>query len=199
MQLRSSQKIPQKAENHAKKKTQNYIERSEEARKEYEQEIAEFPVSRRIYIDESGISQFCFRAHGRALRGKRIHGFIPGKKFARTNVVAGYCDGRFLGEYCYAGSTTSAKFEAWFCNFLLPETCKGDVIIMDNASFHNKKRLRMYALVYKVIIIFLPPYSPDFNPIEHVWANMKRFLRNTKRLFCSIEVAVYAYFASGVS
>jgi transposase len=129
------------------------------------------------------------------LRGQRVHGFLPGRRFARLNVVAGYCDGRALGEYCYSGTTTSKVFEDWFCRFLLPETKAGDVIIMDNARFHNKKRLRMYAAVYKVSLIFLPPYSPDFNPIEHVWANLKSFIRNTKCCFTSLTMEVYWYFA----
>jgi len=197
MQRGSCQESPQKAKDDAKKKTLNYIERSEDARREYEQETADIPVSRRIYIDESGVSQFCYRAYGRALRGERVHGFVPGRKFARVNVVAGYCDGRILGEYCYTGSTTAVKFETWFCDFLLPETCPGDAVFLDNASFHNKKRLRMYARVYKVTVIFLPPYSPDYNPIEHVWANMKRFLRNSKQQFHSIQSAIYWYFAMG--
>lgn len=113
--------------------------------------------------------------------------------------MAGYCDGEVIGELCFTGTTTAEKFEAWFCDFLLPETHKGDVVIMDNARFHNKKRLKMYAEVYGVIIVFLPPYSPDFNPIEHVWANMKRFLRNTTRLFPSVQSAIYWYFAFGYS
>jgi hypothetical protein len=157
------------------------------------------PVSKRIYIDESGISQFCFREYARALCGTRIHGFISGRRFVRVNVVAGYCDGEIIGELCYTGSTTSEKFETWFCTFLLPETHHGDVIIMDNARFHNKKRLRAYAEVYKVKIIFLPPYSPDYNPIEHVWSNMKRFLRNKARNFQIIQSAVYWYFVIGYS
>jgi len=129
------------------------------------------------------------------LRGKRIHGSISGKRFSRVNVVAGYCDGHILGEYCYSGTTTAEKFEDWFCGFLLPETHKGDVIIMDNARFHNKKRLREYAWIYKVILIFLPPYSPDYNPIEHVWANMKRFLRDYSNRFQTVQSAIYWYFA----
>ena len=177
----------------------NYQERSEEARNEYEQEISEVPVSQRIFIDESGISQFYNREYARALRGKRVHGFIPGRKFARINVVAGYCDGRVIGEYCFTGTATAEKFETWFCGFMLPETHEGDVIIMDNARLHNKKRLRKYAEVYKVSIIFLPPYSPDYNPIEHVWANMKRFLRNTTLHFQTIQSAIYWYFALGYS
>ena len=198
MQRRSCQESPQEAEDYTKKKTIDYIERSEDARAEYEQEIADIPMSRRIYIDESGVSRFCYREYARALRGKRVHGLVPGRKFARVNVVAGYCDGRVLGEYCYTGSTTAKIFEDWFCDFLLPETHPGDAVILDNASFHNKKRLRLYASVYKVTVIFLPPYSPDYNPIEHVWANMKRFLRNTKQEFRLIQSAIYWYFAMGI-
>lgn len=182
-----------------KKKTTGYKERSEAARQAYQETIEEVPISRRIYIDESGVSQCYCREHGRALRGERVYGMRPGRKFARVNVVAGYCDGQILGEYCYVGSATAKLFEDWFCDLLLPTTRAGDVIVMDNASFHNKKRLRMYAAVYKVIIIFLPPYSPDFNPIEHVWANMKRFLRNTCLRFLFLQSAIYWFFAVGYS
>jgi ribosomal protein L30E len=122
---------------------------------------------------------------------------MPGRRFTRVNVVAGYCEGRIMGEHCYTGTTTAEVFEEWFCSFLLPETHEGDVIIMDNASFHNKKRLNEYARLCKVSILFLPPYSPDFNPIEHVWANMKRFLRNTVIVFDSVQSSIYYYFDAG--
>ena len=130
------------------------------------------------------------------MRGKRVHGLVSGKRFKRLNIIAGYCDGVILGEYCYTGTTTADVFEEWFCNFLLPETKKGDVVIMDNARFHNKKRLAMYAWVYKVILIFLPPYSPDLSPIEKVWANVKRFLRNHMNKFNSLQDAIYWYLAT---
>ena len=151
-------------------------------------------------MDESGVSgSSSYRVYARALRGERVCGLVSGKKTARTNVVAGYCDGRILGEYCYKGSTTAKIFEEWFCQYLLPETVHGDVIILDRARFHNKKRLKEYASVYKVIVIFLPAYSPDFNPIEHIWANMKMFLRNTKKLFLSTSTAIYWYFVMSYS
>jgi len=88
----------------------------------------------------------------------------------------------------------SRRFEDWFCDYLLPLTQKGDTIVMDNASYHNKIRLRKYAWIYKVKIIFLPPYSPDLNPIEQIWANLKRFLRNYGKMFQSIEYGIYWYF-----
>jgi len=94
---------------------------------------------------------------------------------------------------------TAWNFEEWFCHFLLPLTNKGDVVILDNASWHNKKRLRKYAWVYNVYIIFLPPYSPDYNPIEIVWANLKRFLRNYGHHFQTIQNAIYWYFAFAYS
>ncbi len=100
-----------------------------------------------------------------------------------------------MAELCYLSTTTAAVFEQWFCKFLLPETQNGDVIIMDNASFHNKKRLRKLAAIYKVNVIFLPPYSPDYNPIEKVWANLKRFLRSFLLHFDSLICAVYWYLA----
>jgi transposase len=140
-----------------------------------------------------------YRTHARSLCGERFYGMVSGKRTSRTNVVAGYCDGRIWGEYCYKGSTTAKIFEEWFCTFLLPETVHGDVILLDNASFHNKKRLKEYASVYKVTVIFLPAYSPDYNPIEHIWANLKRFLRNTRKLFNSPAYAIYWYFAVAYS
>lgn len=102
-----------------------------------------------------------------------------------------------MAEYCYTGTTNSQVFEKWFCEFLLPESQKGDAIIMDNASFHNKKRLREYARVYKVTVIFLPPYSPDYNPIEKIWANLKRFLNETTMQFSTLQSVIYWYFSVG--
>jgi len=104
-----------------------------------------------------------------------------------------------LGEYCCKGSATAKIFEEWFCKSHLPETVHGDVVILDNASFHNKKRLKEYAAVYKVIVIFLPAYSPDYNPIEHIWANLKTFIRNSRREFNSTFSAIYWYFATKYS
>jgi len=69
----------------------------------------------------------------------------------------------------------------------------GYTAIMDNAGFHRKKELRKIA-GGKVRLLFLPPYSPDCNPIEKTWANMKRFLRNNLKGFLSVDSAIYNYF-----
>jgi hypothetical protein len=146
-------------------------------------------------VCRSPVTRSGYREFGRALRGRRICGFIPskrsGKRSVRANVVAGCCDGRILAEFCDKGSATSKVFDDWFCGRLLPETHPGDFIISDNASFHNKKRLEEYALIYKVTVIFLSAYSPDYNPVEYIWANLKRFLRNYGQRFDSIASDIY--------
>jgi transposase len=64
---------------------------------------------------------------------------------------------------------------------------------MDNASFHRKKKLHKIARG-KVRLLFLPPYSPDYNPIEKSWGNMKGYLRSNLKDYESVESAIYAYF-----
>jgi transposase len=76
---------------------------------------------------------------------------------------------------------------------LLREIPKGYTVIIDNAKFHRKKELRKLARG-KVWLLFLPPYSPDYNPIEKTWANMKRFLCNNLKNFQSVGSCIYNYF-----
>jgi transposase len=84
-------------------------------------------------------------------------------------------------------------FEWWFKERLLQKVPKGYTVIMDNAKFHRKKTLKKIARG-KVRLLFLPPYSPDYNPIEKSWANMKRFLCDNMQDFQSVDTAICDYF-----
>ena len=77
----------------------------------------------------------------------------------------------------YERSTDSAVFEVWFEGRLMPALSRGHVVIMDNAQFHRKAELRNIASRYGILVLFLPPYSPDYNPIEKLWANMNVLVR----------------------
>jgi len=115
-----------------------------------------------------------------------------------VNVIGALCEGNHYGIKCYSHSTDSAFFENWFENCLLKEIPKGYTVIMDNARFHNKKRLRKLARG-KVRLLFLPPYSPDYNPIEKSWSNLKRFLRSFTQNYQSVSAAMYDYFNVSVN
>ena len=94
----------------------------------------------------------------------------------------------------YDTTMTGEFFEGWFEKILLPVLPEDAVIVMDNASFHRKKQLDEIAGNNNITLIFLPPYSPELNPIEKVWANMKKFLRNFLHNFSSLDDAIYSFF-----
>jgi len=159
------------------------------------EKLKTIPPERLVYVDECGIDQFLYREYARALRGKKVFAKISGKKFKRTNIVAGLCQGKWVAPLEYSGTTDSVLFEFWFENCLLKEVDKGSVIILDNATFHKKSVLPDLAKKYGCEVLFLPPYSPDLNPIEKKWAWLKRILREILYYGDSFDVALLNAFA----
>jgi hypothetical protein len=151
-----------------------------------------------VYVDESGLNREYRRIHARAKRGVKVHAQKPGKRQKRTNIVAGLLysetEKKHIAVHCYDHSTKANFFEEWFEWQLLAEAPEGSIIIMDNASFHRKNILFNIAEKYGVIVLFLPPYSPQFNPIETSWANLKAWLKFNGDRFSIFEIAVDYYF-----
>ena len=119
-----------------------------------------------------------------------IVGKVSGKKFKRTNVVAAKCGGKVVAPMIYDGTTDSVIFEYWFELMLLKSIPKYSIIIMDNATFHRKAKLRELAKISDCQILFLPPYSPDLNPIEKFWAWLKHKLRKILPAFNNFDNAL---------
>ncbi len=126
------------------------------------------------------------------MRGKKVEDIRRGRKFKRTNVLGGMCGGKYMAMESYDNTTTSIFFEQWFAESLLCEVPKGYTVIMDNAKFHRKAQLHKMAAA-GVNLIFLPAYSPDFNPIEHAWANMKRWIADNVTMFKYLTEAINEY------
>jgi len=156
-----------------------------------------FPPEDIVYVDESGATEHYSREYGLAPRGEKVYGEVSGKRYKRTNIVSAQCGNEKISPYIYEWGTSSAWFEVWFEWHLCPHLSPGKVVIMDNALFHRKKPLEKIAAFYGLRIIWLPPYSPDLNPIEYLWANLKRWLKSFASSFASIQDAIRHYFIFG--
>lgn len=150
-----------------------------------------------MYIDESGATEYYTREYGLAPRGEKIYGEVSGKRYKRTNIVSALCGNETLATYVYDWATKAVWFEVWFEWHLCPLLAPSKVIIMDNALFHRKPKLEQIARIYGLRIIWLPPYSPDLNRIEKLWANLKKWLKSSASSFPSIQDAVQCYFNVG--
>ena len=147
-----------------------------------------------IYVDECGINAYYQREYGRAKRGVRVKGVRHGKRYKRTNVIAGLWGGKHVAVHSYAHSTISVFFEDWFEFELLAVIPENALVILDNAPFRRKKYLFEIARRYGIKLLFFPPYSPDYNPIEKSWANFKRWLCDNSKRFPSLYFAVECFF-----
>lgn len=147
-----------------------------------------------VYIDECGIEQYLYREYAYSLRGNKVVAKISGKKFQRTNIVAGVCCGRWVAPFAYNGTTDSVLFEYWFEHCLLKEAQSGSTFVLDNATFHKKSVLPKLAGKFNCHVLFLPPYSPELNPIEHKWACLKKRLRKILPEFETFDDALETCF-----
>ena len=156
--------------------------------------IIQNDISDVVYVDETGVNQHYQREHGRSKRGSKVQDTKRGKRFKRTNIIGALRGKEHLAVQCYEHSTIASFFEDWFEFELIPLLKENSLVVMDNASFHNKKRLLEIANKYGIILLFLPPYSPDYNPIEHSWANFKRWLKDNIKRFSNFDWAIQCYF-----
>lgn len=119
-----------------------------------------------------------------------------GKRYARHSFVAAKCGKKILAPMTYKGTCNTKLFEIWVEKMLLPELKKGQTIIMDNAVFHKSERTKILIEAAGCQLLFLPPYSPDLNPIEQFWAWFKAQIREVIDTFLFLEEAISHVFNS---
>lgn len=122
-----------------------------------------------------------YRDYARSFRGEKIIGEISGKRFARESFISALYEGKFLAPMCFQGTCNTELFNTWLKKVLIPELKPGKVLILDNASFHRSATSKKLIEDAGCRILFLPPYSPDLNPIEKYWANLKVKIRDFLR------------------
>ena len=116
-------------------------------------------------------------AYGWSKEGKRYHDTRPGKRSQRLSIIGALCENQFFAPMVYQGYCTAKVIEVWLEQCLLPQVQVGQVIIMDNAPFHNSRKIRELIESAGCELLFLPSYSPDLNPIEHWWNQIKTAIR----------------------
>lgn len=133
-----------------------------------------------VYIDESGFAHDMPRIYGYSTRGERCYGEQDWHARGRVNAIGAIIDNQLITVCLFEANIDSDVFYLWLTRDLIPKLPEKSIIVMDNASFH--KRSDMIEAIEKAghILEYLPPYSPDLNPIEHKWAQIKA-LRRRKR------------------
>jgi transposase len=132
---------------------------------------------RLIFIDETWASTNMARRYGRAPRGRRLRAGVPHGRWKTITFVAGLRTSGVVAPFVLDGPINRAAFETYVEKVLVPELRPGDVVILDNLSSHKGARVRALIEAAGASLLYLPPYSPDFNPIENAFAKLKALLR----------------------
>ena len=170
------------------KKSTFYKEQNPKQVEAYLEKIKDISKEKFVYIDETGLQTQMYRQYARSKRGKRVNIRISGKRHARIGLVAAQCESALLAPHTYSGTMKASVFE----EELLKKLQKDHLIIMDNAAFHKKEVLYKIVKKYSQELIFLPPYSPEYNPIEHTWSALKRKVAGCVHLYGSVSQALDA-------
>jgi transposase len=132
---------------------------------------------RLVFIDETGTTTKMTRLRGRAPRGERLRAAAPFGHWGTQTFIAGLrCDG-LVAPWVLDGPMNRAAFEAYVETQLAPILNKGDVVILDNLSSHKSSKAAGALRQRGAWFLFLPPYSPDLNPIEMAFSKLKAHLR----------------------
>lgn len=153
-------------------------ERVQKKRVEFWEMIQGFLAKDLIFIDEAGVNLALLRLMGRAPKGKRARGKQPQKRGQNISLIAALGQKGIVAEEKIMGPTDAITFEAFIAQRLVPKLWKGACIILDNCRIHRKEEIEPLIQEAGATLVFLPPYSPEFSPIENCWSKVKSILRS---------------------
>jgi transposase len=178
--LASAEKIGPAAE----KKSLHAVERDTEAnrkrREEFVARIRSIPSERLIFLDESGVTTSMTRLYARGVGGRRVHEATPGGHWKIMTILGAMSLSGMVAIMTIEEPTDTDIFLAYVEHLLCPALKPGDVVVMDNLSAHKAPAVRQSIEKTGAEVLYLPPYSPDLNPIEKAWAKLKQLLRAVK-------------------
>jgi transposase len=181
VRLRHDPAVLQAPRHHAQKKTAHASEQDRpdilKLRQAWFDGQIDLHPTRLVFIDETWAKTNMVRSHGRAPRGERLRMGFPHGHWKTTTFVAGLTLRGMIAPFVLSGPINRDAFEAYVGQVLVPELRPGDIVVMDNLSSHKGPHVRQLIEAAGARLLFLPPYSPDFNPIENAFARLKAMLR----------------------
>jgi len=166
------------------KKSLHAAERDTEAnqkqRTEFLEKIHSTPLDRLIFLDESGVTTSMTRRYARCLGGRRIHEATPGSHWKILTILGTMNTRGMIATMTIEEATDTDIFLAYLDHVLCPQLRTGDLVVMDNLSSHKVNGVRERIEAAGAELLYLPPYSPDLNPIEKAWSKLKQLLRSAK-------------------
>jgi transposase len=149
-----------------------------EARAHWHERLAGHPSARLVFVDESGASTKMTRFRGRSPMGQRLVCHVPLGHYQTTTLICAIRLSGTAAPWLFDGAMDGEMFSAWIQQGLVPALRKGDVVIMDNLATHKVAGVLQAIEEAGARLVYLPPYSPDFNPIENMWSKVKQSLRS---------------------
>lgn len=147
------------------------------ARERWRDEQPSFDPARLVFLDETGTSTTMARTRGRSQRGTRLIGRVPHGHWKITTFLAGLRCGEITAPFVIDRPMNGTIFLAYVRQSLVPTLNPGDIVVMDNLSSHKVAGVREAIEAAGATLRYLPPYSPDLNPIELLFSKLKALLR----------------------
>lgn len=130
-----------------------------------------------VYIDETGLDNRFDYGYGWNEKGKRFYALKQGKRSIRVSIIAALNQKQLIAPMTFAGTCNLQVFEQWLEEMLIHHLLPGQIIILDNATFHKSEKIRQLIERAGCELQYLPSYSPDLNEIEHYWFPIKNQVR----------------------
>ena len=147
-----------------------------EARKAWRESQPSLDPTKLVFIDETGTNTAMVRQRGRSPRGARVIGRVPYGHWKTLTFVAGLRAGSLTAPFVIDRPMNGAIFQVYLSKCLAPTLSPGDIVVMDNLPAHKLAAVREIIEAAGASLLYLPPYSPDLNPIEQVFAKLKHML-----------------------
>jgi transposase len=153
--------------------------------------VSEIDPACLVFLDESGVTTEMTRRYGWGLRSERVREAVPAGHWRTLTVLAALTTEGVLASMSIESPTDGDVFLAFLEQVLAPQLQPGHLVILDNLGAHKVDGVRQMIESRGASLLYLPPYSPDFNPIEQAWSKLKQLLRGVKaRLVEQLEPAL---------